>query len=218
LINKKIVHSKKEGKLMNIRVQDKVLEFKNDPEIIEQLFESINDLIQKDNLLFSHLIIDGEEIYNNFDKYIIENIESIKTIEVIVISIAEMVKESIASTKQYAENAIPIINKLAEEFYQKPNENTWPQLTDLFEGIQWIIQSITQINLIESANDIVRDYNIWDEYVQEVSKLNDIIPELENVIVNKDNILIGDILLFEVVPVFETIIGKLSLLVSEAVD
>lgn len=203
---------------MNIYIQDKVMEFENNPEIIEQIFNSINEYLNEEDLQFSHLIIDGKEINDNFDSYIVENIESIKEIEVVAVPIAEMVNETIMSTEQYAKNAIPIINKLAEEFYQKPNENTWLQLTDLFEGIQWIIQSLTQINLIESSNDIVSDYEIWNEYVQEVSKLNDIIPELENAILNKDNILIGDMLLYEIIPVFEIVVEKLGLLISEAVN
>lgn len=203
---------------MNIHIQDDVLELNNDSKTIEQIFNIINEYYQNEDLQFSHLIVDGDAIYDNFDSYITENIEKIKNIEVITISLADTVNESIISAKQYVKNAIPIINNLAEEFYQKPNENTWLQLTDLFEGIQWIIQSLTQINSIESSNDIVSDYGIWDEYVQEVSKLNDIIPELENAVANKDNILIGDMLLYEIVPIFETMLGKLSLLIPEAVN
>lgn len=203
---------------MNICILDKVLSFKNDPEIIEQIFDSINEEIQKEDLQFSHLIIDGEEIYENFDSYIIGNIENIVKIEVVAISLAQMVKESIISTEQYAKNAIPIISKLSEEFYQKPKEGTWSQLTDLFEGIQWIIQSITQINSIESSNDIVSNYGVWSEYVQEMSKLNYILSELESAILNNDNILIGDMLMYEIIPVFENMVEKLGLLISEAVD
>lgn len=203
---------------MNIYIQNKEMWFENNAEILEQLFNSINEHLNDDDLQFSHLIIDGEEIYDNFDSYIIKNIESIKKIQVITMSIDEMVNETIMSTEQYAKNAIPIINELTEEFYQKPNEKTWLKLTDLFEGIQWIIQSLTQIKLIESSKDIVSDYEIWNEYVQEVSKLNNIIPELNNAILNKDNILIGDMLLYEIVPVFETMTEKLGLLLSEAVN
>lgn len=203
---------------MNICILDKVFNFKNDPEIIEQIFDSINEEIQKEDLQFSHLIIDGEAVYENFDSYIIGNIENIVKIEVVAISLAEMVKESIISTEQYAKNAIPIISKLSEEFYQKPKESTWSQLTDLFEGIQWIIQSITQINSIESSNDIVSNYGVWSEYVQEMSKLNYILSELESAILNNDNILIGDMLMYEIIPVFENMVEKLGLLISEAVE
>lgn len=203
---------------MNIQIQDKVLEFENNPEIIEQIFNSINEHLQKENLQFSYLNIDGEEVYDNFDSYIIENIESIRKVEVVAMTVVEMVNELFLSIEKYSKNAIPIITKLSEEFYQKPKESTWSQLTDLFEGIQWIIQSITQINTIESSSDIVSDFEVWNEYVQEMSKLNGIVSEFENAIVNNDNILLGDMLLYEIIPVFETMVKKLELLISGAVD
>ena len=203
---------------MNIYIQDKEIQFENSSEKIDQLFNTINKNLYEQGLQFSHLIIDGEEIYDNFDSYIVENIEAIKKIQVIAMSVVEIVNENIISTEQYAKNAVPVINKLADEFYQGPNEKTWMQLTDLFEGIQWIIQSLVKINSIENSNEIAIDYEVWNEYAQEVSKLNNIIPELEDAIVNKDNILIGDMLLYEVVPVFENITEKLDLLIPEAVN
>lgn len=199
---------------MDIYINNKVLNFENNAELIEDIFISINEHLQEDSLHFSHLIIDEEEIYDNFDSYIIENIESIKKVEVIALTFAEIVNESIMSAEQYAKNAIPFINKIADEFYQKPNEDTWLHLTDLFEGIQWIIQSLSQINSIESSNDIVSDYEVWNEYVQETTKLNNIIPELESAILNKDNILIGDMLLYEIIPVFEAMVERLSVLIG----
>lgn len=203
---------------MNIYIQDREIQFENSSEKIEELFNTINKILQEQCLQFSYLIIDGEEIYDNFDSYIVENIETIKEIQVIAMSVVEMVNGTIISTEQYVKNAILIINKLADEFYQGPSENTWMQLTDLFEGIQWIIQSLMQINSIENSNEIAIDYETWNEYAHEVSKLNNIIPELENAIVSKDNILIGDMLLYEVVPVFENITEKLNLLIPEAVN
>lgn len=203
---------------MNIYIQNKEMCFENNPEIIEQIFKNINEHLEKENLQFSHLIIDGQEIYDNFDRYIIENIDNIHKIEVAVMSVAQMIIESLKSAEHYVKNSTPIISNLAEEFYHKPNENAWSQLTDLFGGIQWIIQSLTQIDSIEVIDEILGDYKIWDEYVQEVSKINGVIFDLENAVLNKDNVLIGDMLLYEIVPVFEAMTKKLDLLISEAVD
>jgi|LSQX01.3.fsa_nt_gb hypothetical protein len=133
---------------------------------------------------------------------------------VVAIPLEQLVNESIMSTEQYTKNAIPLINNMAEEFYQRPNKNTWSLLTDLFEGIQWIIQSIAQINSIKISDNLASDN--WEEYIKEVSKLNYIIPELENAIINKDNILIGDMLLYEIIPVFENMEERLGLLLSGA--
>lgn len=138
--------------------------------------------------------------------------------EITIKEITILVNETIASTYEYIENAIPLINKLAEEFYNQPNQKTWEKLTDLFEGIQWIIQSLTQIDSINNLSDILNDYEIWNEYVQEVFKLNNVIPELENAIISEDNILIGDILMYEVISIFKTMIEKIVFLKPKGVD
>lgn len=199
---------------MDIYINNKVLNFENNAELIEDIFISINEHLQEDSLHFSHLIIDEEEIYDNFDSYIIENIKGIKVVKVVAMPLVQLINESLISIEDYVKKAIPLINNIAEEFYQGPKENTWSMLTDLFEGIQWIIQSLTQIDSFESSNDIVSDYQIWNEYVQEVTKFNDIIFELENAILNKDNVVIGDMLLYEVMPIFEAMVEKLDVLVG----
>lgn len=125
--------------------------------------------------------------------------------------IAELVNETILSANNYINNAIPLINKLSDEFYQQPDNNSWEQLSNLFEGMQWIIQTLTQIDSINDLNSII-NYEKWNEYVQAVSQLNEIIPEIESSIINKDNILIGDLLLYEIVPTFEEMLNKLQFL------
>lgn len=132
--------------------------------------------------------------------------------------ITDLVNETIISTEEYIGKAIPLINKLGEEFYNQANQKTWSQLTYLFEGIQWIIQSLTQIDSIKNLSSIVNDYGIWNEYVQVVSQLNNIIPELETAIISEDNILIADILLYEIIPVFKTMYEKVTFLVPKVVD
>ena len=202
---------------MDIIIRNKEMWFENNSENIEQLFNSINGHLKKENLQFSHLVIDGEEVYDNFDSHIIENIEKIKKIEVVAMPLAEMVKESLKSAEQYSINAIPVIKNIAEEFYQGPKESTWSQLTDLFGGIQWIIQSLTEINSIDCSDEVISDYEAWNDYTKDVLKFNDVIFELENAVVNKDNVSIGDMLLYEITPIFEAMVEKLAVLVSEVV-
>lgn len=127
-------------------------------------------------------------------------------------TLTDLVNETIISTDQYVINAVPLVSKLAERFYQQPTDNSWEQLIDLFEGLQWIIQTLSQIDSIKDISKIVNNYEIWNEYVQSVSKLNDIIPELEAALSCKDSILIGDILLYEIKPAYENMLEKLQFL------
>ena len=79
---------------------------------------------------------------------------------------------------------------------------------DLTDGIYLIKTEVSDHGNFAMATLDVKD--------GQVSKLNYIIPELENAIINKDNILIGDMLLYEIIPVFENMEERLGLLLSGA--
>ncbi len=80
--------------------------------------------------------------------------------------------------------------------------------------MQWILQTISQIDSIKSLQTIISDYKIWNEYVQVVSKSHGIVEELENALINMDYILIGDMLQYEIIHVFENMNDKLNFLKS----
>lgn len=203
---------------MFIYLQDEVLEFANDPKIIEQILTTINERLDEKELKFSHLIVDETPIYGDYYHYFMEHIEKTNKVEVILLTIADLVNETIITANDYISNAIPLLTQLAEEFYQQPDKETWTKLNDLFEGVQWIIESLTQIDSIKNLNSIVNNYEIWNEYVQGVSQLSVIIPELESAIIGKDIISIGDMLLYEVMPVFESMFDKLQFLLPGMED
>lgn len=130
----------------------------------------------------------------------------------------EVVNDVLSTANSYVENGIPLIKKLADSFYQQPDRDAWQQLTDLFEGMGWIIETLTQIDSINNLKDILNDYKTWNEYVQAVSELNEIVPELETALESSDNIFIGDLLLYEVTPIFEQMLTKLQILKPRTVD
>lgn len=125
-----------------------------------------------------------------------------------------LIQETLGSTYDYIKNAIEELNVLADEFYQMPDEKTWIKLISLFEGIQWIIKTLAQIDSVKNLEKIINDYKIWNEYVQSVTELNQVIPEMEKAMINQDKVLIGDILLYEVKPVFEKMLNNLRFLIS----
>jgi len=124
-----------------------------------------------------------------------------------------LIQETLGSTYDYLKSGIEELNILADEFYQMPDEKTWAKLTNLFEGIQWIIKTLTQIDAIKNLDEIINDYKTWNQYVQSVTELSQIIPEIEKAMIDQDKILIGDILLYEVKPVFEKMLDKLRFLI-----
>lgn len=130
----------------------------------------------------------------------------------------KLVEETIVSTNLYLEKAIPQLRALADEFYQQPGEKTWLKLVDLFEGIQWILETVMKIDGVNGLEQMVSNYEVWNKYVQSVSELNGVIKEIETSMINQDSVLIGDILLYEIVPIFEKMLSELKFLNGQGVN
>lgn len=200
---------------MVIYIQDQHVKIESGSTKITEIFGTIDKILAEKNLELGYLIIDDQPIFEDFHNYLFEHLVEIKKIEVIVKHTKKIVFETINSTEQYLSNAIPQIKTLAEEFYQQPSDYTWSKLVDLFEGLQWIIESVVKIDKIKNLGEIVTHYQIWNEYVQGVSELSPVIPEIESAMVSKDNVLIGDLLLYEVIPNFEKMLASLKFLLEE---
>lgn len=68
---------------MKIYILDKVLEYNNDKSIIEPMFQEIDNILEKSNYFFSHLVIDKLEIYEDYHDYFLDNIRNIREVKVI---------------------------------------------------------------------------------------------------------------------------------------
>ena len=201
---------------MKINVNGELLEFANSKANIETILETINNKLEYAKLELSHLIIDGESVYEDFYVYFETHIDSIEDVVVEVQDLKQVISETLRSAFDYMSNVVIVLRPLSEEFYQSPVAETWTQLANLFEGIQWIIKTQEQIDSINNLEGIVTDYAVWNDYVQNIRYFKEQIMEMEQAMTNQDNILIGDLLLYEVLPIFETAHEKLRLLVPPA--
>ncbi|WP_303866862.1 hypothetical protein [Acetobacterium wieringae] len=123
-----------------------------------------------------------------------------------------LINDILISSNEYIQNAKKALKHLSEEFYQAPESKSWTDLADFFEGIQWILETISRIDQISNLETIISNYKIWNEYVQNIKGLNEIVRELDDAMKNNDHVLIGDLLQYEVLPIFEGAEHKLGLL------
>ena len=201
---------------MKIYILDKEIELENKLESIENIFNMINEILYENekDYNFSYMIVDGKEIYDEFEYYIEDNIQNIKEIKVGLLTLKELVNDNILTIKEYLDRAIPAIKELSDQFYREPNVGDWQDIANLFEGIGWILETYQSIDCLENLNDIVSSYETWNEYVKEVRFLNDQLGELQDAMENSDNILIGDLLSYEIEPIFENMKVKIESLVN----
>lgn len=99
------------------------------------------------------------------------------------------ITELTTSACEYLGRAIPAIERLADHFYHEVTEAEWHQLSDMSEGIEWLIL------FLQHAKS-------FPELIQEIEERCIL---LNQAVEARDYVLIGDYLLYEFVPLFQKI-------------
>ncbi|SCG81912.1 hypothetical protein DW1_0292 [Proteiniborus sp. DW1] len=200
---------------MKVYILDKVIEYNNDKSSIESMFQEIDNILDKSNRFFSHLLVDGLEVYGDYYDYFIDNIRNIKEVKVVASTLTELVQNIMISTVDYINRAIPEVDILSNEFYKTPSEQSWAKFSDLLEGIAWIMDSFNAIDTNGRLKELVSSYEEWNNYAKDIYSLHELLRDLEEVMKNQDTVSMGDILSYEINPLLKNIKEKLEGLVSK---
>ncbi|WP_047758496.1 hypothetical protein [Geobacillus sp. ZGt-1] len=127
---------------MQLNIFGQTFEYRNDRSELEPIFRKIFSMVAEADRQLSHLVIDGVEVYDDFETYMEERIDSIRTIDVVAVTIEEYIREVFQTMHSYLTRALPEIERIIDEFYQTPSEHTWIRFEQMLEGIQWIDQAL----------------------------------------------------------------------------
>lgn len=200
--------------MLKIYIEDQVLESRNDIKEIDNIFSEIDNIINKSSKILSYMIIDNFEVYQDFYDYFLENIRVIQEVKVIALTYKELVHDILISAFEYIKRVPEKIEELANKFYKNSERQTWNDLNDLLGGITWIINTFFSIDQDKRLKDVVSNYKSWNLYAKEIFALKEILPDLEIALENNDNVTIADILLYEILPIFNEIGERLLELVK----
>lgn len=193
---------------MQVILLEETIQFDNHAQVIEPLFQMINDRLANSEYHFSHLLVDGIEVYDDFAEYIEEHIGQIKTIEVIVKTVKQLTHDILISAETYVQRATPEINHLIDELYQGPTEQTWLKFQQFLEGIEWINQMLVSID-----QSTYHPHN-WEEFLPVMATLQMELKNLEESMQSGDYILIADIIQYE----FLEQLNKLNQVIKTTID
>ncbi|MCZ8536938.1 hypothetical protein M9R32_07055 [Paenisporosarcina quisquiliarum] len=184
---------------MEIIFQQKKLKFDNKL-LPENIIQIINELLSKD-YIFSYFIADGIEVLESHEDYLNQYINEIGRIEVFAQTVIEFVNDILLSAEDYIIRANPELGTLAEEFYDNPNSDSWSRFSQLLDGLQWLSDMILLI-----GDSTVKPLN-WGGYVKVSNEMQGILKNLEEALQNEDNVLIGDLIEYEIIENFKAL-GK----------
>ncbi|QGS69464.1 hypothetical protein CV093_17770 [Oceanobacillus sp. 143] len=155
--------------------------------------------MQQKDIVFSHLIIDGTEVYENHEEYIKEHPNEISEIEIATRNIKEIIWETMESIHEYLQRAIPALTKLVDDSYDNFSSKSWEGINQLAEGMQWMMQfaSLTKSASQQPAN--------WVKLESSLKNCENNFQPLLEAVEMQDTILILDILTYEVTPAYEAL-------------
>lgn len=179
---------------------------KNDAESVSNLIQTE---LQRANLYLSAMVIDGTEIYDDYNEYLSEHWENVHEIEVKTRTLKELVQEILISAVQYLERIEPEIQLLADDFYRE-DIAAWEKLSQLIEGIQWLLDTFMMIDKIHNLNDLLPDYSAWNDYAQNVGELQTKVAAIAEAVKDRDSILLADLLQYELLTLFQSMRENLS--------
>ncbi|WP_026908872.1 hypothetical protein [Paucisalibacillus globulus] len=189
---------------MKVLYKEDYFEMKNKDNAIDFIFTKANQIMTEEGRIFSHLLIDGIEVYENHETYINEHANEIMIIEIVTKKMADIIIDISYSILEYLERAIPSIEELVNNSYESFSHDTWNGINELGEGMQFILQfaTLTRTSNLKPKN--------WDKIDVNINQCESAFKQLLDAIESKDTVFISDILSYEIIPAYQALIGDLS--------
>lgn len=187
---------------MILKHNETEMKLNRDESVFNTIIEKVNELIKDENTIFSHLVVDGVDVYENHEAYINEHLAELMKVEIVTNKATEMIWETAQSVRDYLERAIPALEKLVDESYEEFSQETWEGISQLIEGLQWMLQ------FKEFTQQSPRQPENWDEFAENFAVCEEQFTPLLDAIEAQDTILISDILAYEITPAYEEILAS----------
>jgi len=191
---------------MELLFQQQQFNFEHTP-ASDEVIEKINELL-KESYYFSHFIADGTEVYEDHENYLIVNIGRIEKLEVIAKTEKEFINDVLLSAQEYLKRAKPELATLPEGFYANPTADTYASFEQLLGGLQWLDE---MLSIVGSSNERPKG---WEQYMGLSETMKSEIANLGEAVENSDNVLVADIIQYELISIFE----ELELAIGTTID
>jgi hypothetical protein len=171
-----------------------------DPEELstQLVYELVSQYCSANEMIFSHFRIDGTEVYDELDRYLEGDPRDLEVIDAVIYTKQAYQAELMKVMVEYIESSKEAFERMANDFYTAPTDETWKAFSQFLEGIQWIMQ------MLNSLNDLgLTGSSVFSE------QLSSVLGELETALSNQDYQLSADLLQFEIRKTLEEIAAQI---------
>lgn len=172
-----------------------------DLDSFQHIWQHTTELIYIQKRTISHVEIDGQTHYENYEVIFDQDFNKIKYINIFTISNEDRLVQLMQSISEYTPKFVDGTREISHSFYGELKERHWQQFSLFMEGLDWLYQSIEFSHMLMKQSDRI---NVNEQFYSNVlQKLEPIIGELEFALQHQDYVSVGDLMQYEIVPIFE---------------
>jgi len=154
------------------------------------------------------VLIDGVSFREGFREYLLENLESVRHVEIRTVPAADLIGEIAEELRGYLPKVIRACDSISELFYGEMAQEDWSYFSQLTEGINWVAQSVHAIrHHLERTGENADLAAALDGFEHELkAQLAEVARELES----GDRTAAGDRIKYEWPELFQSLLDRLS--------
>lgn len=173
------------------------MQLHRDETAMATILEKVSEAIETEDVAFSHLLVDGAEIYENHEQYVQERIDTIEKIEIVTFKVKEMIWETLQSVDTYLQRALPALEQTVDQSYDQFTEETWTSISQLIEGLDWMLQ-------FKNFTATAKQQPVgFDKFEEAFAICEEQFTPMLDAIEAQDTVFISDILAYEILPAFK---------------
>lgn len=182
---------------MKLIYENTTTEVNQDEQLFNTIIEKVNEAMTEEEKVFSHLIIDGTEVFEDHEAYIQQHLGEMMEIHIITRTKQEIIDDILQSIHSYLERAIPAIDELVNESFTGFTDESWLGIAQLTEGMEWMLQ------FIEALREADEHPTNWQEINESFTHCEEQFKVLLQAVEENDTMHITDVLSYEIVPAYE---------------
>jgi hypothetical protein len=183
--------------LMQVTVLDKIIDYANEAEAVDQLLKDVNELLAEQQLIIKYITMDGQEVHDDYAEELLDRLGHIQDVRIVDQTREQASQQICLTAANYLERALPQIQLLFTELYQGPTSDSWDRMTQLIDGLQWLYET-SNLLVLEWQQPSLKHF--FDSFIQ---KMDMVVPDLVSSMETRDAISIADIVKYELFPALE---------------
>lgn len=175
-------------------------------EAFNACWETETASIIKMNRLIYYVKIDNQVMYQGYEEYLLNHLNTINAIDIVTLSRQESILETEKTLDEYLDRFIDASIELSKKFYGELTEETWNGFSDFIQGLDWIIKALEfNIVLFQNGGEDI------PEYLLIIENLGAVVTEMDQSLEQQDFVAVADLIQYEIIPLLQKFRSRQSM-------